>query len=393
MRKQFWVVGFLFLSIWNQRAQAYIDLGEALRLNQVVLISDYDNTLTGPAWKTMWQLQKVSSLQSFFQLSGMQSQLPEGQSFETLPRTIAISESEFLDTFYKHLAVQEASGKMTPRSAKAFILPTIPFIFERQVPQLFLPGLYKISDVTWERFRAQPLDKSYLIEDDAIAQRLEKEGYGSRFGLSYPLFRMLLSSRKSVDNVHIPTARGQTEDEFQQLFASWQKQRLIRYLQGNLSTADRRITEDGRINVYPLGNGEGLLYGEGITQRKVQLARDQIIPHYLLLGQQKQVKYVVVIAENDPLTLRAYEQMLKEISGIPLYQKHLEFVLLHAGSEADLALSGLPGRWTRVSNQPLTSLTLAEETLLSQAPRRVIFSSQRRTGAKRCRDIFSEVIP
>ena len=110
-----------------------------------------------------------------------------------------------------------------------------------------------------------------------------------------------------------------------------------------------------------------------------------------MFGAPIQDSEMAFIAENDPMTVRAYELMLKELSGIPAYQKYLEFILMHAGSSIEISLSGLPGRLTRISNQPSMGLADSEARLISETPKKLIFVPHVRRGI--CTTLFPAVTP
>jgi hypothetical protein len=342
---------------------SFANVEEAFQQQQLVLISDFDETLTGPGWNTLWFLRKIPTIQSYLQLSAINSLIP-GATFESLPKMLPVSGREIGEFFSERLAVIEANGKITPGSLTPQNLLPIPGTPEREHNQVVIPGLYRVTEESWERFRSSE-NIFYLLEDNMRAQQFERATGLSRFGRSFPLFRTLAQSRRTIDNIHIVTARAQSPLEFEKLFQVWQREGHIKNTQGQRLTLDRRLGTMGSINVYPVGEGLGLLYGNSITQRKVQLVRDQILNQYLLLGKQQKKKFTVVIAENDPLTVASYARMLQEIMGIPDYQKQFDIILLHAGTELEVSRSGLPGRWSQLSGGLFRPLQETEVTFLT----------------------------
>ncbi len=353
----------LFLIVLFLARAANANMEKAYHEQSLVLISDYDETLTGQGWNTLWFLKKIPKPQSFLQLSAV-STLNPNVTFDSLPAIVPVTSREVGEFLFEKLAIVESNGQITPRSLSQHLLPMIPGIPERALEQSFVPGFYRVTDESFERFRTSQ-NHFHLLEDNQRAQLLERTTGLSRFGISFPIFRLLTNSRRTIDNIHIVTARAQAMPEFESLFLSWQKEGFIKNIKGQRLTLDRRNWTEGAINTYPVGSGLGLLHGDAITERKIQLVRDQIINQYLLLAKQQQKKYVVVIAENDPATVHGYVEMLKELMGIPEYQKYFEFIFLNAGTEFEVSRSGLPGRWTRVTTGSLKPLEDVDIEFLS----------------------------
>lgn len=325
----------LFLSVSKSSAQS---LQESFEEHRLVLISDFDNTLTGPAWKTFWYLKKIPSLQTWFQaqLTGLYG------GFDAQPAEIPITEQEYTERVREKLAVREANGDYTPRSFEPLVLPAVENSPIRGKPITLVPGLYTVTNDSFRDFRSQ--QNSMLLVDNEISRQNETKNE-SRFGLSFPIFQKLASRQENLENIYVVTARAQAEQEFLELFNQWAREGWLRFTQ-----AVQRGVVLSSINVFPMGRGEGLLYGHKLSQRKVQLVRDQIINHYRLLATQRQKKYTLIIAENDPETVKSYFQMLAEIMTVKEFKKHIDVVLMHAGSQEEVERSGLPSRYTTFKN-------------------------------------------
>ncbi len=336
---------------------------QAYQEHRLVLISDYDETLTGAGWNTLWFLKKIPALQSYLQISAIPA-LISGSTFESLPKTVAVTGREMGEILLERLAVVEANGKITPGSFNVQTLPALAGTPDRAQVKIFIPGVYRVTEESWERFRSDG-SQFFLLEDNQRARMFERATGTSRFGPSFPLFQLLTNSRKSVDHIHVVTARAQSPSEFEGLFQSWQREGFIKNTQGQRYSLDRRSWSVSNINTYSMGEGLSLLYGDTITQRKIQIVRDQIINQYLLLAKQQQKKFTVVIAENDPGTVSSYVRMLQELMGIPDYQKQFDFIMLHAGTDFEVERSGLPARWTRIFGASLQPLDLHEIRFLN----------------------------
>ncbi len=328
---------FIILFLGASRSPAQ-NLQEAFDDHRLVLISDFDNTLTGPAWKTFWYLKKIPSLQTWFQ-----AQLTANYGgFDYLPAEIPITEQEFTERVRDKMAVREATGDYTPRSFEPLLLPAVEGSSVRSRPITLVPGIYTVTNDSFRDFRSQ--QNSMLLVDNDISRQNETQKE-SRFGLSFPIFQKLASRQENLENIYVVTARAQGEQEFLDLFNEWVREGWLRFTQ----VIQRGVVRSS-INVFPMGQGEGLLYGQKLSQRKVQLVRDQIINHYRLLANQRQRKYTLIIAENDPDTIKSYFQMLAEIMTVKEFKKHLDVLLVHAGSQQEVERSGLPSRYTTFKN-------------------------------------------
>jgi hypothetical protein len=357
-RQALYVVLFLLLSQETCRAD---DIETALRENNLVLITDFDQTLTGDSWKTLWYLKKIPYLQTYFQQATLTTQT-NGTSFDELPAELPITEKEFLDFFRHKMAVSENNGQLTPGSYKPVLLEPIFGFAERSRALKVFPGFYTVSFDSFRNFRTVP-GRSLLLEDNEVGRQLEVGGRGSRFGVSFPLFQELMRDANTVENIHVVTARSQSEAEFLELFKAWQREGLLETNETESRKGKKVVNKS--VNIHPMGQGEGLLYGFRINQRKVRLVQEQIINHYRLQAMQKESHYTLVIAENDPDTVRDYFRMLTEISSISDYKKHLTFILIHAGTPEEVQRSEMPSRMTTFKNGLPVALDAKTERLLT----------------------------
>jgi hypothetical protein len=335
--KPFWVTVLLSLftgSVFGQTAKSYLED------DRVVLISDFDRTLTGPAWNSIWVLKKVPTVNNFFQT---RTQTPRGLiTFDELPSEIPLTEHEYIELFKNRLAVAERSGQYTIGSRDAVILPAKPFP-GREQPIVFLPGYYMVAPDSFLYYRSHPTN--FLLTDNALARDADKFKL-SRFGITFPLFQILTSSRKGVENIHIPTARGQSSNEFVEgLFAEWQSEGYIKYIYGEEFVSRQGPTRE-KIHVYPLGRGESVLFGDHLTEKKLRLVRDELITHYRLQAMQAKKKYLLVFADDNPEIVQEYHRMLLEYSAISNFRDTLDFMLVHAGSDLEIQRSEVPDRYT-----------------------------------------------
>lgn len=320
---------FLILFIVSVFANAQtLSLQDALENKTLVLVTDFDNTLTGRAWNTLWYLQKIPSLQSYYQSAAL---LPYG-GFDSFPQEVSVTEQEFTELLRNKIAVSEVNGQKTVRSSVPLELPILPGVAGRETPLLIVPGIYTITPQTFRNFK--PQTENILLRDNSIGRSMETDSL-SRFGPTFSLFQALSQDLPGAENIHVVTARAQSTKDFAELFRVWKNEGLI---------------QQATASVYPVGTGEAVLYGDGITKRKVQLVRDQILAHYRLKAMQEDRKYTVVIGENDPETVREYFEMLMEVMSVKEYKKYLNVILFHAGTETEVARSGLPARYTTFKN-------------------------------------------
>lgn len=326
-------LGVLFIILILENAIAQSPLEDAFLENRVVLISDFDNTLTGPAWKTLWYLKKIPGVQTWLQAAVAEKH----GGFDRLPSEIPITEREFHDLAVEKIAVTEKNGEKTPRSFDTLVLPAIAGFAERSSNIEWLPGFYTVVDDTFRNFRSQ-YGRNQLLIDNERARQIETPAE-TRFGLTFPLFQRLASGEDSIGNIYIGTARQQEVRDFHELFASWQDEGVI-----------SKKTQVSEINVDPLGSGQAVLYGAGVVQRKVQRYRDHIINHYRLLAKQEDKKYFLVLGENDPPTVQALFEMLSELMTVKEFKKYIEVILIHADSDDLVRRSGLPSRFTTFRN-------------------------------------------
>jgi hypothetical protein len=336
--KPFWVTVLLSLltgSVFAQTAKSYLED------DRVVLISDFDRTLTGPAWNSIWVLKKVPTVNNYFQT---RTQTPRGLvTFDELPAEIPLTEHEYIELFKNRLAVSERSGQYTIGSRDSVTLPSKPFP-GREQPILFLPGYYMVSPDSFMYYRSNP-GNNFLLTDNAIAREADRFKL-SRFGITFPLFQTLTSTLKGVENIHIPTARGQSSEEFVEgLFAEWQSEGFIKFIYG-----EEFVSRDGpsqeKIHVYPLGRGESVLFGDHLTEKKLRLVRDELITHYRMKAMQAKKKYLLVFADDNPEIVQEYHRMLLEYSAISNFRDTLDFMLVHAGTDLEIQRSEMPDRYT-----------------------------------------------
>jgi hypothetical protein len=320
---------------------AFADAKDLLANNRVVLISDFDRTLTGPAWNSLWVLKKIPSVNNYFQTSTV---TPWGTAaFDNLPQEVPVTESEFIEIYKNKLSVSEKSGHFTVGSRDGVMLPArnLP---GREKPILFIPGYYTVAADSFKFFRSSG-EANYLLNDYRSAEATETKRL-SRFGLTFPLFQLLTSTLQGVANIHIPTARGQTEEEFVDgLFEEWKKEGWIRNNYGEEYVSRQGAVRE-HIRVYPLGRGESVLFGDRLVEKKVRLVRDELLTHYRLQALQQKEKFLIILADDNPEILQEYHRFLLDYSAVSNFRDTLDFMLVHAGSDAEVARSEMPDRFT-----------------------------------------------
>lgn len=352
-----WFFGvWVFLSFGIQISHAD-ELDDMLSdLSTVVLGSDFDGTLAGPGWPTMWLLKKIPKLQTQFQAAAI-ARTPGFKGFNYLPDEVPVSESEFFEIAERtQLAVTEKNNTFTVGSLKPWFLPAIPGVAGREVDMEFIPGAYAVTAESFKNFKERLDGQSQLLIDNEISRRHEKS-LRARFGIAFALFKKLTNQPETLKNIFILTARPQSEFEFLALIREWYNEGLIRFAQYQKS----KRSEIETVTVFPLGREEGLLYGERIAAQKVTVLNDEMVEHYRLKSMQDGKKYTIIYEENDPTTIAAVSRLFKHLSGIKEYKKHLNFILVHAGTEAQVARSPIPARVT-VFRQ---SVAVAAEPALS----------------------------
>lgn len=260
-----------------------------------------------------------------------------------MPDEILISEQEFYNKVKNKLAVVERSGSATIKTHDAMELVELPMIGRDQKIN-FYPGFYRLTPDSFRYFKTQQTNQ--LLIDNQFANKVVKlsKNFLSKFGIAFPIFQSLLKDIKNIRNVHILTARGQAAEEFTQgLFTEWKKEGVLENIEGDLIET-RSGGQRASVQIHALGLGEAILYGSDLPEKKRRFLHEAIISQYTMNTNDKNNKWILIVAEDNPEILREYNKLFLELSGISNYREKFEFVLMSAGTEQELKLSELPSR-------------------------------------------------
>lgn len=365
-------------------SRAQDSINHLIEEERVVLITDFDRTLTGPAWNSFWFLKKVPTVNNHFQIT---TPTPQGEvRFDELPNEVAVSESEFINLYKNQLAVQERQGQFIIGNRNAIVLPAYPFP-GRETPILFLPGYYRVADDSFVRFRSNSRE-NFLLSDNEVARQRENTR-SSRFGISFSLFQRLTQRTGNVGNIHVVTARGQTQQEFNELFDTWQEEGWLRNTEGK-PYISRQGPASEQISIYNLGSGESVLYGDRLTEKKVRVVRDFIITHYRLQGLQRGKKFLIVVAEDNPEIVKEYHKIFTEFSAISNYNSTMNFLLVHAGTDEEVKASPLPDRFVTYKQGFASAAPeeMVSELFPQKTPRRIYLEERLQLQKRQCLQLF-----
>jgi len=339
---------FLFAVFATPTASAQSEtIADAAADGRVVLVTDFDSTLTGPAWKSFWILKKIPFLSTFLE-NLVPLQNLQGQSFDDMPAEVRVTEREFYETVEKSIAKVEGRDQFTTRDLNPITLPGDSPRY-RSEPVTFIPGYYYVDQGSFYFYRSNPKE-NFLVTDNSEAAQTERDTGLSRFGQAFPLFQFLSSNPAWLSNIFVVTARGQSSADFVDgLFTAWKKEGLIKYVKGTVRRT-RNGPEAETARIFPLGRGESILYGNRLIQKKIQLVRDQIVADRRLVAKQSGKKFWIIVPDDRPEIAQEYFRLFSKLSAIGEYRQYLNFVFVHTGAAEDIRDSQLPARVTLFDN-------------------------------------------
>ena len=163
------ILPFLIVGFATLKASAQSEtILQAAADGRVVLVTDFDSTLTGPAWKSFWILKKIPFLSTFLE-NLIPLQNLHGQSYDDMPGEVRVTEREFYDQVEKSIAKVEGRDQYTTRDLQPV---TLPGDSPRYRPQdvTFIPGFYYVDQGSFYFYRSNPQENFLLTDNDEAAQ-------------------------------------------------------------------------------------------------------------------------------------------------------------------------------------------------------------------------------
>lgn len=305
---------------------------------KLVVISDFDGTFIddsrlNSSWKTPWVMRRVDRLSSSAQIDPL---------LRNLPDTIQISAAEYISYISKW---STRNGNIS--SHDLVQLSNDPFLVR---PKVIVPGYYYVDPETTFQFYRTTFDgPNYLIQNyeeamvRARRQRLSKDDFK---GPAFPLVQNILKNPSTVGNLHIFTARDQSQDHFSQF--------LNRLKQDGHILHDVGLNKRGQLvepTVHQLQGLESILYGRTLVEGKrsvverivKQLAHSsaELTSDYSITKPNvRKDMHTVIVAEDDPVNVQALVKLMRELSA-GHSTRSVKLVLFNTGSDEILAASTL----------------------------------------------------
>ena len=317
---------------------------------RTLYVLDFDGSINNdhsqnPAWKTRWILFRVRDLRSLLQRS------PEDLG---LPETIEISYGE-----YVRLRPLLGKGEAILGDLRPQPLEKDPVWKDR--PAAIIPGYYYIdANHSFKYYRPGRSEKNYLLKDyqDAVTRHERLADSDGFWGEAFPLLQKALSSKDSVGDLVILTARHHLAREFMSFLEALKADGFVRHTSVS-QRGGRKITP----RFFSMHAPEALAFGrQGLPGRKAEavmsLSRQFLESHdgeeHMELSPDPQdagkgvvkLMHTVIVAEDTPANLEAIRKMMEALSAELGFQSRMKFVLFNTASDEVVARSRWPYRWT-----------------------------------------------
>lgn len=283
--------------------------------DRVIVMSDFDYTVTSFAWDTKLVLTRsdIAKIEAP-QTGAIQTALKNAnRTIESLPLTITISqlESEELlsiiakDDGNKWLEIASSGEKILP-SLYEFITPSVYHNFQTE-GQL-------------------AIDYSKVDTNKILKNNPELKKYSKKELLFSAGFFIIEEQLKNPDSrIYIHTARGQNPQEFQNLFKGFVNDDLLDV---------KNIKDVEKISFYPLSRLEHSKYGPGISNRKMNFL-DETVRSVITSQSSYDSTHFIFLEDNINFFTKAYNQLQNQ-SNERHWDSKVYFHLFYTGSVANL---------------------------------------------------------
>ncbi len=299
-------------------------------------ILDFDGTIvddarTESSWKTPWVLRRIDRVRSSTQLS---------DELRRAPQKIQISFAEYVFNLGKWSVGDGSIGNYSPIQ-----LPEDPFLIR---PKQIVPGYYYVDlNVTFRFYKTGSEGENYAVQNYLEAkERIKKSKLDPMdfAGRAFPLLAQATNDPLTVGNLHIFTARDQSQRQFNELFDLLQRHGHIEHAIGKNKRGLPTTP-----TVHNLQGIDSILYGRSLVEGKLSVVEsiarqlsNSSAPKTLDYSAKDPSKIIethtVIVAEDDPTNATAIIDLLVSLSHANSTRK---IKLVFMNTATDKVLSGL----------------------------------------------------